>query len=185
MFGSSAAAVSLPTRMNSSTVEKVLASSAAVVSPTCRMPSAKMKRSSSGSRRASIAANSLSSPSKLRSSALRTFLRALPVAASRSRACSSRRSASAFCASARRSLSAKMSAAVFSRPALKNSSMFSVPSPSMSIAPRDTKCFRLSTACAAQISSPVQRRRESSLPVFSFTSRVAGEPQTGQVCGIS
>ena len=61
--GSSAAAVSLPTRMNSSMVEKVLASSAAVVSPMWRMPSAKMKRSSSGSRRASMAANSLSRPS--------------------------------------------------------------------------------------------------------------------------
>ena len=57
------AAVSLPTRMNSSMVEKVFASSAAVVSPIWRMPSAKMKRSSSGSRRASMAANSLSSPS--------------------------------------------------------------------------------------------------------------------------
>jgi hypothetical protein len=42
-----------------------------------------------------------------------------------------------------------------------------------------------STACAAQISSPVQRRRESSLPVLSLTSRTAGEPQTGQVCGNS
>ena len=44
---------------------------------------------------------------------------------------------------------------------------------------------RLATACAAQISSPVQRRRESSLPVFSLISRVAGEPHTGQRCGNS
>ena len=108
-----------------------------------------------------------------------------PLAASRSRACASRRSNSTFRTSSRWSFSLKMSAAVFSRPALKNRSMFSAPSPSMSMAPRDTKWRRASTACAGQISSPVQRRRKSSLPVFSLTSRVAGEPQIGQVCGIS
>ena len=47
-------------------------------------------------------------------------------------------------------------------------------------AARETKCLSCSTACAAQISSPVQRRRASSLPVFSLISRTAGEPQTGQ-----
>ena len=39
---------------------KLLASSLAVVSPTCRMPSAKMKRSSAMVRRASMASNRLS-----------------------------------------------------------------------------------------------------------------------------
>ena len=93
--------------------------------------------------------------------------------------------ASALVTAGRRSFSVKMSAAVFSSPALKKTSMFSAPNPSMSIAPRDTKWRSRSTAWAGQISSPVQRRRESSLPVFSFSSRVAGEPQTGQTCGKS
>jgi hypothetical protein len=47
----------------------------------------------------------------------------------------------------------------------------------MSKAPRETKCFSFSTACAAQIRPPVQRR------MASPGSRVAGEPQTGQVSG--
>ena len=54
-----AAASFAPASCKASMVPKVLASSAAVVSPTWRMPSAKMNRSSEISRRASIAANRL------------------------------------------------------------------------------------------------------------------------------
>jgi hypothetical protein len=42
---------------------------------------------------------------------------------------------------------------------------------------RETKCFSRSTACAGQISPPVQRRTESP------GSRIAGEPHSGQVSG--
>jgi len=55
----------------------------------------------------------------------------------------------------------------------------------MSIALREAKCFRRSTACAGQISDPVQRRATSASPVFSSISRSAAEPQRGQTCGNS
>ena len=53
----------------------------------------------------------------------------------------------------------------------------------MSKALRDTKCLRPSTACAGQMSVPVQRRTTSFSPVFSSISRNAAEPQIGQVSG--
>ncbi len=55
--------------------------------------------------------------------------------------------------------------------------MFFSPSPSMSKAPRDTKWRSRSTACAGQVSPPVQRR------IASPSGRVAIEPQTGQCVG--
>ena len=57
------------------------------------------------------------------------------------------------------------------------------PSPSMSKALRETKCFSRSTRCAGQIRPPVQRRTTSSLPVFALTSRTAWLPQAGQTVG--
>jgi hypothetical protein len=54
----------------------------------------------------------------------------------------------------------------------KNSICFS-PSPSMSMALRETKCRSRSTACAGQIRPPVQRRTASP------SSRTAWLPQAG------
>ena len=73
----------------------------------------------------------------------------------------------------------KISAGVFTArsASLKNSSTCFAPSPSISKAERETKCFSFSTACAGQISPPVQRRAESP------GSRIAGLPQSGQVSG--
>ncbi len=53
----------------------------------------------------------------------------------------------------------------------------------MSSASRETKCFSRSTACAGQISPPVQRRTASSLPVRGLISRVAWLPQAGHSTG--
>ena len=50
----------------------------------------------------------------------------------------------------------------------------------MSIALREQKCLRRSTACAGQTRPPVQRRTTSASPVFSSISRNAAEPHTGQ-----
>ena len=132
--GSSAAAVSLPTRMNSSMVEKVLASTrrrrVADVADAEREDEAVEFRLAArvdgreqlvealvGALLAPTAPSCASCPSRPRAR----------------RACASRRSNSACCTSARRSFSVKMSAAVLSSPALKNRSMFSAPSPSMSM----------------------------------------------------
>ena len=82
-----------------------------------------------------------------------------------------------------RTFSVKMSAGVRIKPSVKKSSISFSPKPSMSKALRDTKCFRPSTACAGQMSVPVQRRTTSFSPVFSSISRKAAEPQIGQVSG--
>ena len=80
-----------------------------------------------------------------------------------------------------RFFSVKMSAGVriFSAgsSALKKNSICFSPSPSMSNALRETKCLMRSTACAGQISPPVQRRTASP------SSRTAWLPQTGQRSG--
>ena len=55
----------------------------------------------------------------------------------------------------------------------------------MSKAWRETKCLSRSRACAGQISPPVQRRTESSLPERGLTSRTAWLPQAGQTVGNS
>ncbi len=59
-------------------------------------------------------------------------------------------------------------------PSSQNAWMCLAPSPSMSKQSRATKCLSRSTACAAQISPPVQRR--ATMP----GSRTARLPQTGQ-----
>jgi hypothetical protein len=59
----------------------------------------------------------------------------------------------------------------------KNISICLRPSPSISKADRPTKCTKRSTACAGQISPPVQRRTESP------SSRTASDPHSGQRCG--
>ena len=82
-----------------------------------------------------------------------------------------------------RRCSVKMSAAILMRPLAWNSSICLSPSPSMSKALREQKCFRPSTACAGQTSRPVQRRTTSASPVFSSISRNAAEPQAGQTFG--
>ena len=71
----------------------------------------------------------------------------------------------------------------FSSSLSKKNSICFEPSPSMSKALRETKCFRCSTACARQTKPPVQRRTASTLPVFSLISRTAWLPQTGHVVG--
>ena len=51
----------------------------------------------------------------------------------------------------------------------------------MSKVSREAKCLSLSTACAGQMSAPVQRRTESSRPVLALTSRTAWLPHAGQI----
>src|SRR5216684_1071052 len=113
------------------------------------MPSALMKRSSAIWRRSSIAATSLAALTSPQPS----------------------RSAmiSAF--------SRKMSPGWRMRPSSQNSAMCFEPSPSMSKQSRATKCFRRSTAWAAQIRPPVQRR--TTMP----SSRTARLPQIGHFSG--
>ncbi len=55
-----------------------------------------------------------------------------------------------------RASSVKMSAGSRIQPSVKKASIALAPSPSMSKAPRLTKCLSFSTACAAQIRLPVQ-----------------------------
>src|SRR5216684_1297623 len=113
------------------------------------MPSALMKRSSAIWRRSSIAATSLAALTSPQPS----------------------RSAmiSAF--------SRKMSPGWRMRPSSQNSAMCFEPSPSMSKQSRATKCFSRSTAWAAQIRPPVQRR--TTMP----SSRTARLPQIGHFSG--
>jgi len=73
--------------------------------------------------------------------------------------------------------SRKMSPGWRISPSCQNAVMCFSPSPSMSKQSRDTKCRSRSTACAAQISPPVQRR--ATWP----GSRTARLPQIGQWSG--
>ena len=103
----------------------------AAVSPTWRMPRAKISRSSGTRRRAAMAAKRF----------------AADFSPQRSRA---RRSAPW------RASSVKMSAGSRIQPSVKNASTALAPRPSMSKAPRLTKWRSFSTACAGQIRLPVQ-----------------------------
>ncbi len=53
----------------------------------------------------------------------------------------------------------------------------------MSKALREQKCLSRSTAWAGQTRPPVQRRTASASPVLGSISRMAAEPQAGQVSG--
>ena len=71
----------------------------------------------------------------------------------------------------------KMSAGAWSQPSSTNSTMVFSPSPSMSSAPRLTKCLSRSIRCAGQISPPVQRTSTSP------SSATASLPHSGQWSG--
>ena len=71
----------------------------------------------------------------------------------------------------------KMSAGECSQPSSMNSAMLFSPSPSMSSAPRLTKCRSRSNRCAGQISPPVQRTSTSP------SSATASDPHIGAMVG--
>ena len=122
-----------------------------MTAPTWRIPNPNSSRAASGSRRASTDSNKLSTDRSFHPSSARM--------------------------SARRCFRRKMSAGLSSQPSAKNWSIVFSPSPSMSSAPRLTKCLSLSVRCAGHIRPPVQRTSTSP------SSATASLPHSGQWSG--